>query len=595
MTRKGTVSIHAGKNLASVISRTLARDHYAAIKELVSNSYDADAENVGIRVSTLEDCLSIEDDGSGMDEQELQGFYRMGDSAKLAEPISPKGRRRIGKFGIATVLLEYLCGSYTLETWKRSQKIIVRERFRDTHAGKKPRVYVERSSRRVSGTKITMTDLKFDKHSFDPDKLKSILEWEVPCLPDFKILLNGVLLPKRGIVTFCTEYLLDQVVPGVGRVHGSVFYNDRKMLATPGIFVYVHGRSVGSPDAFNSHLSNSMRNRVVGIINADGLEGHVVFDRASFREDSNEYLAVQKAITSMLASVSTDIRDFTSPRKFFTHRGRGVDLLLEGIHAAEAKLNRELVPEGEKPYHFELQLDERNPWVSRLDPEQRVIYINASNRQFSKLVNMSPKDAVAYPIIMLALSAIADHQVGADDASRQVVFALGKNTRLVARDIFQGMESLSEIVRVMKHGEQDSSVPIDEIRLNNHRLYTVYDISTRSGYDVNTLYYLCAAGVLIPTRKDTYGWKFSANQIMKVLRQVDGYVPLGRVLAQKEYMEHFRTSNKDPFIPLETEVASMPDLPAYMRDFGKTHPMMFVKRGSVDEAKAYFAARGVPR
>ena len=74
-----------------------------AVKELISNAYDADADNVHIELSTDFDSLSIEDDGIGMTPIAFhRDFTKVGGSYTryLRGETTPKGRPKIGSKGI---------------------------------------------------------------------------------------------------------------------------------------------------------------------------------------------------------------------------------------------------------------------------------------------------------------------------------------------------------------------------------------------------------------------------------------------------------------------------------------------------------------
>ena len=94
--------------LAELLGETY-RSVEEAVKELIDNSYDADSENVKI---TLPDEINsapiivIEDDGSGMKENEVRNEYlniansrtsRKG-SISIQKKRKVKGRKGIGKF-----------------------------------------------------------------------------------------------------------------------------------------------------------------------------------------------------------------------------------------------------------------------------------------------------------------------------------------------------------------------------------------------------------------------------------------------------------------------------------------------------------------
>jgi len=116
-----------GKNLPDLVSKLISSGTIPTLLQFVANSFDADATQVHIQYRSEERLLSITDDGEGMGLPELSAFYRLGDSLKVVKPISPKGRERIGKFGVATMGLSTLAGSYTLETWRDGTKILVEE------------------------------------------------------------------------------------------------------------------------------------------------------------------------------------------------------------------------------------------------------------------------------------------------------------------------------------------------------------------------------------------------------------------------------------------------------------------------------------
>jgi len=97
-------NFHADTNLFKTLSDETYRDIYQPFIELVSNSYDADASKVDIRISLSFDnsddrVITIEDNGHGMDEEDLKNrFFNI--SVSQQPPISPKGRKRKGNKGI---------------------------------------------------------------------------------------------------------------------------------------------------------------------------------------------------------------------------------------------------------------------------------------------------------------------------------------------------------------------------------------------------------------------------------------------------------------------------------------------------------------
>lgn len=99
-----TQNFHADTNIFKILSDETYKDFYQPFVELVSNSYDADASRVDIKISLPSDNLDerviiIEDNGNGMDGEELKNrFFNI--SVSEQPPISPKGRKRKGNKGI---------------------------------------------------------------------------------------------------------------------------------------------------------------------------------------------------------------------------------------------------------------------------------------------------------------------------------------------------------------------------------------------------------------------------------------------------------------------------------------------------------------
>lgn len=101
--------------LISTIGENLIKDNYAAVVELVKNSYDADATNVNITFEFKSNSLyiSIEDDGIGMSPDTIVNKWLVPSTDdKLIRKVSEKGRIMQGQKGIgrfsAAILGEFL-------------------------------------------------------------------------------------------------------------------------------------------------------------------------------------------------------------------------------------------------------------------------------------------------------------------------------------------------------------------------------------------------------------------------------------------------------------------------------------------------------
>lgn len=137
-------SIHASQSANSIVHTTLRTDDRviarvtdgiyrqpgSALRELISNAYDADATRVVIKTDAPRfERISVEDDGHGMGPEALAHLLlHIGGSAKRsvegpglgitsADPMrSPGGRRLIGKIGIGLFSVSQLTHSFQIIT-----------------------------------------------------------------------------------------------------------------------------------------------------------------------------------------------------------------------------------------------------------------------------------------------------------------------------------------------------------------------------------------------------------------------------------------------------------------------------------------------
>ena len=88
------------RKIVNVLSRSLYSDFPRAIREAVSNSYDADATVVKIQVDLRNREIVVEDNGNGMSVEQFASYLRIA-GIKGEGGFSEKLRRkRIGRFGI---------------------------------------------------------------------------------------------------------------------------------------------------------------------------------------------------------------------------------------------------------------------------------------------------------------------------------------------------------------------------------------------------------------------------------------------------------------------------------------------------------------
>ena len=119
-------NITVDKRIVKILSESTYENFPRALKELVTNSYDADARNVLISVDLKDETITIEDDGKGMDESDFTFYLRIAGKKREKESnLTPMGRHIIGQFGVGFLSIFPFFKSYHIETKKSSGSTIV--------------------------------------------------------------------------------------------------------------------------------------------------------------------------------------------------------------------------------------------------------------------------------------------------------------------------------------------------------------------------------------------------------------------------------------------------------------------------------------
>lgn len=290
-----------------------------AIKELVDNSYDADADNIWVTLPdplTPNAIVTIIDDGTGMKEQELRTEYLKIASSRLSRKGEKtfsknrivKGRKGIGKFsglmvaeimeiktkagGKETTLTiskeELAKGKYDLE--KVNLPITVNECHKDEH-----------------GTTVTLKGLNQNFDFPNSEKLKQILVWDYGRVSDLSIHVNN---EKIGIQDFQGKTIEKEIPLDNGKTAKVIYTITDKAVKQAGLIYRVGNKIVGRPENFlkdDEIIPDKLKRRVVGEIICDDLEDFVTADWGAIVENSklNENIRshVAAELTSSLNSV----------------------------------------------------------------------------------------------------------------------------------------------------------------------------------------------------------------------------------------------------------------------------------------------------
>ncbi len=120
MTDKWPKSITVDKKIVKILSESTYENFPTSLKEIVTNSYDADASEVKIDIDVKKEVIVIIDDGKGMSEEEFDLFLKIaGTKRESSKNTTPSGRYLIGKFGVGFLSIFPYFKNYTIESKKK--------------------------------------------------------------------------------------------------------------------------------------------------------------------------------------------------------------------------------------------------------------------------------------------------------------------------------------------------------------------------------------------------------------------------------------------------------------------------------------------
>ena len=117
MAEKFTSHLKVDKKIVELLSKqTYQKSFSAAIRELVSNSYDADALSVNISYDNEFSYIEIFDDGNGMTRTEFEKYLTIAGTKQDSEFSRKYKRKKIGRFGVGFLSIFPFCEDLEITT-----------------------------------------------------------------------------------------------------------------------------------------------------------------------------------------------------------------------------------------------------------------------------------------------------------------------------------------------------------------------------------------------------------------------------------------------------------------------------------------------
>lgn len=113
------------KRIVRVLSNQTYDDFPNTLREIIMNSYDADATKVDVRIDSEKEYIEVEDNGKGMSEEDFDFYLRIAGKTRGKVEYTALGRRIVGKFGVGFLSIFPFCERYSIETTKRGTPEVV--------------------------------------------------------------------------------------------------------------------------------------------------------------------------------------------------------------------------------------------------------------------------------------------------------------------------------------------------------------------------------------------------------------------------------------------------------------------------------------
>lgn len=292
-----------------------------AIRELVDNAWDADAQNVWITlpeslpIDLSQYELSVKDDGAGMGPRELASEYLhiannrhtlRGDFTTDGRPV--KGRKGIGKFsglyiGTTVTVTTHACGRSSKFEFNRE---VLQQAAQANQALDRIKLNLVEDQCAVDehGTTITVRGLRETLVQPSNERLKRLLVQEYGRAENFNIVINGEVLSLAGLPGQAFEYADNLPDVGAVRLHFIISLG-KQPLRDAGIGLRVKSKSIGKPSFFDvreriPELPKKLLRRVYGDVEADSLFDLITPHWDELPHDTRAYKALTEFVQAHL-------------------------------------------------------------------------------------------------------------------------------------------------------------------------------------------------------------------------------------------------------------------------------------------------------
>jgi hypothetical protein len=275
-----TANFKVDPRLASILGDSYTSSEHA-LKELIDNSWDAEATEVRVTLPTIlsNDPIIVDDNGSGMKPAEVRDEYlniasprwtRKGERTPNKNRLV-EGRRGVGKFAglILASRMEMETTALGFTTKVEVDKELLLRDSKDLEQVPLP-FSTQQVDSALHGTRIVLSRLNPNLNLPQPDRFKQILARDYGRETDFVVLVNGERVFAFDVPG--TTFECDVKLPNGQTARATYTIAEKPLPAKQaGIVLRQGGKSIGRAHLFGlesvDELSDRLRRRIVGEVN----------------------------------------------------------------------------------------------------------------------------------------------------------------------------------------------------------------------------------------------------------------------------------------------------------------------------------------
>lgn len=316
-----------------------------AIAELIANAYDAEAENVHIKLidNEGEKSICIIDDGVGMDFDEINNkFLRIGRKKRVEDgnALSPNGKRKVtGKKGLGKLAFFGIGDTIDIVTKKNGNQVSFTLDWDELLGTDKPEYEpifnIDSCDVKEQGTSITLRNLKrkseFDKEGLavSLSKLFNLfdnkfnvllyLNNDKPIKIDDKLKYNNLDVQFSWNFPTFTALIASTYIES-NNILGNIFSTEKPLKpGLRGITLFANGRLVNAPEFFGVSESSHGFSYFTGWLNVDFVDDWekdvISTDRQSLNWDLAETTLLREFLKKIMSELERDWRKKRSEKK----------------------------------------------------------------------------------------------------------------------------------------------------------------------------------------------------------------------------------------------------------------------------------------